>query len=94
MVYKIYNTMCKESEVKKYYMMVQPNGSITTLPAEDLVLGSTSTTCVAIHICNVGYFQIQNLSLSGVSPGREKVGKGVRGLLGLKLLFCFWTIAT
>jgi len=28
----------------KCYMMVQPNGDITTLPAEDLVLGSTIDT--------------------------------------------------
>ena len=31
-----------ESDGKKYYMMVQPNGDVTTLPAEDLVLGSTN----------------------------------------------------
>ena len=28
MVYKIYGTMCKESEGKKYYMMVQSNGDV------------------------------------------------------------------
>ena len=33
-----------ESDGKKYYMMVQPNGDITSLPAEDLVLGSTIDT--------------------------------------------------
>jgi len=26
-----------ESDGKKYYMMIQPNGDVTTLPAEDLV---------------------------------------------------------
>ena len=33
-----------ESDGKKYYMMVQPNGDIATLPAEDLVPGSTIDT--------------------------------------------------
>ncbi|XP_065910825.1 uncharacterized protein [Dysidea avara] len=33
-----------ESDGKKYYMMVQPNGDITTLLAEDLELGSTTDT--------------------------------------------------
>jgi len=33
-----------ESDEMKYYMMVQSNGDITTLPAEDLVLGSTIDT--------------------------------------------------
>ncbi|XP_065910794.1 uncharacterized protein [Dysidea avara] len=35
---------CVESDGKKYYMMIQPNGDITTLPAEDLELGSTIDT--------------------------------------------------
>jgi len=38
-----------EYDGKKHYMMVQPNGDVTTLPTEDFVPGSTIDTQCRLH---------------------------------------------